>query len=131
MAPNAARQIASAAQTEPVADLLRRVAGELRNAARAVDDVYAAADDAEAAAQSVSQHRPLTQALQELDHTYQKIACLADFLSGLAQSTPAQWALDPAPAAEGITLSALAERLRSPDARAIRPDVIDGDLELF
>ena len=131
MATNAARQIAGAAQTEPVADLLRRVADELRNAARAVDEVYSAADDAEAAAQSAAQHLPLTQALQELDHTYQKISCLADFLNGLAQSTPTQWALDPAPAADRITLSALAERLRSPDAPVMRSDLTDGDLELF
>jgi hypothetical protein len=131
MATNAARQIADAAQTEPVGDLLRRVADELRNAARAVDDVYAAAGDAEGVVQSAAQHLPLVQALQELDHTYQKISCLADFLNGLAQSAPEQWALDPAPAAEAITLSALAARLRSPDALALTSDPADGDLELF
>ena len=131
MATNAARQIAGAAQAEPVADLLRRVADELRNAARAVDDVYAAADDAEAIAESATQYRPLTQALQELDHTYQKISCLADFLNGLAQSAPVQWALDPSPAAEGVTLSALAERLRSPEGPTMTLTAADGDLELF
>jgi hypothetical protein len=130
MATNAARRIAGAAQAEPVGDLLRRVADELRNAARAVDDVYAA-DDAEASAQRAAQHRPLVQALQELDHTYQKISCLADFLNGLARSAPEQWALDPSAAAEAITLSALAERLRSPDAPAAKPDLAGGDLELF
>ena len=131
MSTNAARRIAGAAQAEPVGDLLRRVADELRNAARAVDDVYAAADDAEASAQSAAQHLPLVQALQELDHTYQKISCLADFLNGLARSAPEQWALDPSAAAEAITLSALAERLRSPEAPMAKPDLSGGDLELF
>jgi hypothetical protein len=130
MSTNAVRRFSSAAPTEPLGDLLRRVADELRNAARAVDDIYGAADEAEAVA-SNPQHRPLTQALQELDHTYQKLFCLADFLNGLAQSAPAQWALDPNPAANGVTLSALAERLRSPEPLEKRSDDLDGEFELF
>jgi hypothetical protein len=131
MATNAAKKFAGISQAEPVGDLLRRVADELRNAARAVDEVYGAADEADAVAPS-SLHRPWTQALQELDHTYQKLSCLADFLNGLAQSAPAQWSLDPNPAADGITLSALAERLRSPDTPAPGSErADDGDLELF
>ncbi len=130
MSGNAVRQVSTIAQAEPLADLLRRVAEELRSAARAVDDAYGAADDAEAGAPGLRQP-PLTQALQELDHTYQKLSCLADFLNGLAQSAPAQWALDPEPAAAAVTLSALAERLRTPEASPSRPDSGDGEFELF
>ncbi len=130
MSSNAARQASTIAQAEPLADLLRRVAEELKSAARAVDDAYGAADAAETGAPS-RRRRPLTQALQELDHTYQKLSCLADFLNGLAQSAPAQWALDPEPAAAAVTLSALAQRLRSPEASPPHPDAGDGEFELF
>jgi hypothetical protein len=130
MSRNAARTIATVAQGEPLADLLRRVAEELRHAARAVDDVYVSADEADPAALG-GQLLPLTQALQELDHTYQKLSCLADFLSGLAQSAPEQWALDPNPAADGVTLSALAQRLRSPETLGPRRNDSDGEFEMF
>lgn len=126
MAMEAARKASTAEAAEPLADLLRRVAAELKNAAHAVDAIPVAAGGPATSAPP----RPLTQALQELDHTYQKLTCLADFLNAIAQSAPPQWALDPNPAAAAITLSALAERMRSPGALA-RGDETNGEFELF
>ena len=127
MPTKAARKASTPEAAEPLADLLRRVAAELQNAAHAVDAIPVADGDDSTSAPP----RPLTQALQELDHTYQKLTCLADFLNAIAQSAPPQWALDPNPAAAGVTLAALAERLRSPAAPAARDDEANGEFELF
>ena len=126
---NAARKI-EVEGAAPLADLLRRVADELRAAARTVDAVPVSGEDARAAAEP-RRRRLLTQAIQDLDHTCQKLSCLADFLNALAHSAPPHWALDPGPAASLITLAALAERLRSPDGIAAEPPEAGGDFELF
>lgn len=127
MSAKSARKASAPETAEPLADLLRRVADELRNAAHVVDAIPVADDGASAN----GRRRPLTQALQELDHTYQKLTCLAEFLNAIARSAPPQWTLDPNPAAEGITLSALAERLRSPDVPSAQDGAANGEFELF
>lgn len=51
------------------------------------------------------------QELQDIDHIYQKVGNLAEFLAALALTLPQEWVLDPSTASQVITLSALASRL--------------------
>ena len=51
------------------------------------------------------------QELQDIDHIYQKVGNLAEFLAALALTLPQDWVLDPSTASQVITLSALASRL--------------------
>jgi hypothetical protein len=71
------------------------------------------------------------QELQDIDHIYQKVGNLAEFLAALALILPEQWVLDPSTASRVITLSALASRLGfSPDG-TFAADHPAGDCELF
>jgi hypothetical protein len=51
------------------------------------------------------------QELQDIDHIYQKVGNLAEFLAALALILPQHWVFDPSTASQVITLSALASRL--------------------
>ncbi|HEY1736002.1 MAG TPA: hypothetical protein VGG12_05100 [Methylovirgula sp.] len=51
------------------------------------------------------------QELQDIDHIYQKVGNLAEFLAALSLTLPQDWVLDPSTASQVITLSALAKRL--------------------
>jgi hypothetical protein len=70
------------------------------------------------------------QELQDIDHIYQKIGNLAEFLAALSLILPQQWMLDPSTASQVITLSALASRLGlTSDAAA--QDHAAGDCDFF
>ncbi|MFI4997942.1 MAG: hypothetical protein ACHQAQ_19435, partial [Hyphomicrobiales bacterium] len=84
---NLAGHAAPADRAEPVADLMCRVADELQDIARSIDQVSVPVDDALTRGTG-SRHPPLILAMQELDHTRQKLACLASFLTRLAHSMP-------------------------------------------
>lgn len=69
--------------------------------------------------------------LQELDHIYQKVGNLAEFLAALALILPQQWVLDPTTASQVITLSALASRLGLLNDKGFDPEHLSGDCEFF
>ena len=71
------------------------------------------------------------QELQDIDHIYQKIGNLAEFLAALALILPQQWVLDPSTASQVITLSALASRLGFAAEDAYATEHSSGDFEMF
>lgn len=71
------------------------------------------------------------QELQDIDHIYQKVGNLAEFLAALALILPQQWVLDPSVASQVITLSALASRLGLAGDGTLMPDHPTGDCEFF
>ena len=71
------------------------------------------------------------QELQDIDHIYQKVGNLAEFLAALALLLPEQWLLDPSTASQVITLSALASRLGLTPDGAFAADHPSGDCEFF
>lgn len=52
--------------------------------------------------------------LQGIDHVTQNLVGLSEFLSTLARSIPAEWALDTTPACDVVLLASLSERLKQP-----------------
>ncbi|SDR09653.1 hypothetical protein SAMN05444161_1623 [Rhizobiales bacterium GAS191] len=120
----------AAARTEPVVDLLCRIADELQAMAHSVAQVSVPGDDVVTRIIGM-RNQPFMNAMQGLDLTRQKLACLADFLSELAQSVPPHWSIDVNPAAEVVTLSQLAMRLRSSAHDGENSDSSDGDFEMF
>jgi hypothetical protein len=71
------------------------------------------------------------QELQDIDHIYQKVGNLAEFLAALALILPQRWVFDPSTASQVITLSALASRLglaADSEHAAIHPS---GDCDFF
>jgi hypothetical protein len=124
------RQEDTAIRTEPVVDILCRVADELQAMAHSVAQVSVPGDDVVTRIIGM-RDQPFMNAMQGLDLTRQKLACLADFLSELAQSVPPHWSLDVDRAAEVVTLSQLATRLRSPTQGEEGSDAADGDFEMF
>ena len=119
----------TATEAEPVVDILCRVADELQAMAHSLAQVSIPGDDAFAHVIRM-RGQPFMIAMQGLDLTRQKLACLADFLSELARSAPRHWSLDVDRAAEVVTLSQLARRLRSAHGREDL-DGSDGDFEMF
>ena len=71
------------------------------------------------------------QELQDIDHIYQKVGNLAEFLAALALILPQQWLLDPSTASQVITLSALASRLGFAAEAAYVPEQLSGDCDFF
>lgn len=69
--------------------------------------------------------------LQDLDHIYQKVGNLAEFLAALSLILPKQWVLDPSTASQVITLSALASRLGLTSDIAFDGEQPAGDCEFF
>lgn len=71
------------------------------------------------------------QELQDIDHIYQKVGNLAEFLAALALILPRQWMLDPSTASQVITLSALASRLGLASENAPAQGHPSGDCDFF
>ncbi len=71
------------------------------------------------------------QELQDIDHIYQKVGNLGEFLAALALILPQQWVLDPSTASQVITLSALASRLGFAAEEAYMAAEPSGDCEFF
>lgn len=71
------------------------------------------------------------QELQDIDHIYQKVGNLAEFLAALALILPEHWMLDPSMASQVITLSALASRLGFSGDNGIAADHPAGDCDFF
>ena len=71
------------------------------------------------------------QELQDIDHIYQKVGNLAEFLAALALILPQQWLLDPSTASQVITLSALASRLGFAAEAPYVPEQLSGDCDFF
>lgn len=69
--------------------------------------------------------------LQDLDHIYQKVGNLAEFLAALSLILPKQWILDPSTASQVITLSALASRLGLTSEIVMQAEQPAGDCEFF
>ncbi|MGB8276976.1 MAG: hypothetical protein WCF20_03445 [Methylovirgula sp.] len=71
------------------------------------------------------------QELQDIDHIYQRVGNLAEFLAALSLILPQQWVLDPSTASQVITLSALASRLGFAADSVYAPDHPSGDCDFF
>jgi hypothetical protein len=71
------------------------------------------------------------QELQDIDHIYQKVGNLAEFLAALALILPRQWMLDPSTASQVITLSALASRLGLTSENSASPSRSSGECDFF
>lgn len=71
------------------------------------------------------------QELQDIDHIYQKVGNLSEFLAALALILPQQWVLDPSTASRVITLSALASRLGLTAEEAEAQGHPAGDCDFF
>lgn len=71
------------------------------------------------------------QELQDIDHIYQKVGNLAEFLAALALILPEQWVFDPSTASQVITLSSLASRLGVAGGDVYVADHSSGDCEFF
>jgi hypothetical protein len=115
----------------PMADVLDRVASELRQAAVLIDQTPVCTEHVKEGMGSADQH--YVRAMQSLDHSAQKLAGLADFLSALAAGAPSHWRIDPATASKVITLAELANRLSLPSAaeEGVNGSASGGDCEFF
>lgn len=114
----------------PVGKLLQLVGRELRDLAVRVDDMHVLVGGNKPG-QSAAEPG-YVEAAQSIDVVSQHLAAIADFFGVLELTMPAHWAVDTAPAARVVTLSALAARLGCPEAaRAIADPAAGNDLELF
>lgn len=104
-----ARDNDSAAPAMPMSDVADRIGNELAELAVAIHRLQVVISPM---LQDASPRDPKAlQELQDIDHIYQKIGNLAEFLAALAITLPQNWVLDPSTASRVITLSALASRL--------------------
>jgi len=71
------------------------------------------------------------QELQDIDHIYQKVGNLAEFLAALALILPPHWVLDASTASRVITLSSLALRLGFGGEELFAADHPSGDCDFF
>lgn len=100
----------AAATMAPVTEILVRVAEELREAAVLIERTPICTEHVKdgIGAEDIGYLR----AMQGLDHSSQRLAGLADFLSALADRAPAHWQMDTHLAAQVVTLAELAHRLK-------------------
>lgn len=104
---------------EPLAAVLARVGCELATVAHAIDHMQA--DIGALTWHTAGRDPDYVRAMQEVDHSAQLLAGLADFLHAIAQETPADWRLDPNAAADVVRLSELSVRLAADESRSLSP----------
>ncbi len=115
--------------TVAMSDVADRIGNELAELASAIHNVQVLISPLlHEAAQSNPVH---LHELQDIDHIYQKIGNLAEFLAALALILPQQWVLDPSTASQVITISALASRLGLMDGANLGAEAPSGDCEFF
>jgi len=121
---------APASTTAPVTEILGRVAQELRQAAVLIERTPICSEHVkEGVGVQDSQY---LRAMQGLDHSSQRLAGIADFLTALADRAPAHWHLDTHLAAQVVTLAELAQRLRlSAEGSGESGGGSSGDCEFF
>jgi hypothetical protein len=116
-----------AAVSEPLADVLNRLQGELVELACTALGLQSALGPALSA---VAERDPaILHKAQALDLMAQRLDSLSIFVAGLARITPVSSRVDPSAAAEGVFLSDLAHRLANP--ATVTEVVESGDMELF
>ena len=95
--------------TMAVSDVADRIGNELAELARAIHHLQLLISPllSEAALRDPKH----LEELQDIDHIYQRVGNLAEFLAALSLILPQHWVLDPSTASQVITLSALAMRL--------------------
>ena len=124
-------QIETAAATMmPVTEILGKVAEELRQAAVLIEQTPICSERTRASIgiEDVDYLR----AMQGLDHSSQRLAGLADFLSALADRAPAHWHMDTHLASQVVTLAELAQRLRlTAEGQQQSGSASNGDCEFF
>ncbi len=118
-----------AATMAPVTEILGTVAEELRQAALRIDQMPVCTEHLKE--RMSAEDSNYLRAIQSLDHSAQKLAGLADFLSALADRAPPHWLLDTHIAAQVVTLAELAERLRLSESKSEAAAASDGDCEFF
>jgi hypothetical protein len=112
-----------------MSDVADRIGNELAELASAIHNVQVLISPLlHEAAQANPVH---LHELQDIDHIYQKIGNLAEFLAALALILPQQWVLDPSTASQVITLSALASRLGLMDSSKLGDEASSGDCDFF
>jgi hypothetical protein len=113
---------------QSLADVLGRVRCELAAVAHAIDHMQS--EIGALTRQSAGRDPDYIRAMQEVDHSAQLLAGLADFLGAVAQMTPAGWRLDPNAASEIVRLSELSARLAADESRSASP-APSGDCHFF
>ena len=125
------QQIETAAVTmTPVTEILGKVAEELRQAAVLIEQMPICGEHAR---QGIgADDSDYLRAMQGLDHSSQRLAGLADFLSALADRAPAHWHMDTHLASQVVTLAELAQRLRlTAEGQQQSGSASNGDCEFF
>ncbi|MBG0808634.1 hypothetical protein IY145_04520 [Methylosinus sp. H3A] len=115
-------------RSQPLVEVLSRLAVELRNAAKETDRLHCLVDGVEWS--NVEEKHELIHSAQAIDAIEQTLSGLSDFVDALAELAPADWEICGRTASRSVKLAELAARLSdSPDDG--RTDHPAGEFEFF
>lgn len=115
-------------RSQPLPDVLTRIARELRLLAKDTDHLHCLVDNVHWA--SVAEKDEVMRSAQAIDAIEQRLSALSDFVSALAELAPAQWEVEGHLASQRVKLAELARRLSD---RPHTPSAVHhaGDSEFF
>jgi len=115
-------------RSEPLAEILSRLAMELRNTAKETDRLHCLVDGVEWS--NVKEKQELIHSAQAIDAIEQTLSGLSDFVAALAALAPADWEISGGTASRSVKLAELAARLgdHEDDGRTDHPA---GEFEFF
>ncbi|PWB82589.1 MAG: hypothetical protein C3F11_11070 [Methylocystaceae bacterium] len=96
-------------RSQPLTDVLTRVAHELRNLAKDTDRLHCLVDNVHWA--GVEEKDEVMRSAQAIDAIEQRLSALSDFVAALAELAPAQWEVEGHLASQKVKLAELAGRL--------------------
>jgi len=116
------------ARTEPLVEVLLRLAAELGNVAKDTDRLHRLVDGVEWS--NVKEKHELIHSAQAIDAIEQTLSGLSDFVAALAALSPPDWEIAGETASRSVKLAELAARLAdgSSDGRTDHPA---GEFEFF
>jgi hypothetical protein len=113
----------------PMRDVLGRIGHELAHVTSTLDQLQELIGPLVRAA--AGQDVLVLHQAQSIDYVRQRAAAISDFVAALAASAPCECHIDPAPAAQVVTLADLAARLGFKDEDDASGDARWGDFEMF
>lgn len=115
--------------SQPIVDILARVADELQDLAISVDGLHCLVVDIDE--RYAAQRRNFTESAQAIDIVEQRLSSLSHFLRELVELMPAHWEVDGEAATRNLKLSALAARLSKNESAQRLATHAAGEFEFF
>jgi hypothetical protein len=117
-------------QTQPIVEILSRVAHELTDIAKSVDHLHCLVENIDGGC--IVERSAFMQSAQSIDIVEQRLSGLSHYITELAELMPAHWEVEGQAAVQKLKLSRLAARLSCDTAHeAALLAHPTGDLEFF